>query len=118
MGALHDCLQLGLADWTSPSRWTDREALARYMPVHINHIRSLVAPENLLEFHPRDGWEPMCKFLSKNPVPSEPFTFVNRGNNAANIVKVGVTIKLIKMSMPYALAIGVTIWAWGWDTYV
>ncbi|CAG8954636.1 hypothetical protein HYFRA_00004556 [Hymenoscyphus fraxineus] len=115
LGALHDCLQLGLADWTSPKPWTDRNALARYMPDHIKHIRSLIAPENLLEFHPRDGWEPLCKFLGKASVPDEPFPYVNQGSNAANIVKVGVTLKLIKMSMPYILVIGVAIWAWGWS---
>lgn len=38
-------------------------------------IASLPA-ERLLVFHPKDGWEPLCRFLQV-PVPPEPFPRVN-----------------------------------------
>jgi hypothetical protein len=113
MGALHFCLQTALADWTSPAPYSDRKALAAYMPVHIARIRSLVPPDNLLEFHPRDGWEPLCKFLGKEP-PKEPFPFINKGRYAPNLIKVAITIKLIKISFPYLVVLGAALLAWKW----
>lgn len=113
MGALHFCLQTALADWTSPAPYSDRKALAAYMPVHIARIRSLVPPNNLLEFHPRDGWEPLCKFLGKEP-PKEPFPFINKGRYAPNLIKVAITIKLIKISFPYLVVLGAALLAWKW----
>ncbi|ALE17045.1 hypothetical protein AMC99_01755 [Altererythrobacter epoxidivorans] len=35
-----------------------------------------IAPERLLVFHPKEGWEPLCKFLGV-PVPPEKFPRVN-----------------------------------------
>ncbi|KAF4631589.1 hypothetical protein G7Y89_g6541 [Cudoniella acicularis] len=113
LGATYQCLQLALTDWTFPRPWTDREALAAYMPKHVAHVRSLLPPENLLEFHPRDGWEPLCKFLGKK-VPNEPFPFVNKGNTTVQLTALAITIKLIRKSFPYILAIGVGVIAWKW----
>ncbi len=30
---------------------------------YCQHVRDVVPRENLLEFHPSHGWEPLCKFL-------------------------------------------------------
>lgn len=38
---------------------------------HCEMARSLVPPENLLEYHVQDGWEPLCKFLGQ-PIPDVP----------------------------------------------
>lgn len=60
---------------------------------HYDLVRSLVPPENLLEYHVSDGWAPLCKFLDK-PIPSEEIPFMNqtsgfkqkfRNRNMANI---------------------------------
>lgn len=108
-------LQLGLADWTSPHDWRDRKALAEYMPTHVAHIRSLVPPENLLEFHPRDGWEQLCRFLGKEiPGHDEPFPFVNKGDNAVKIFKIAVTFSLVQILGPYFIALVVAGFAWRW----
>lgn len=47
-------------------------ACARDAVVHAQ----MVPPERLLVFEPKDGWEPLCKFLGK-PVPDQPFPHVN-----------------------------------------
>ncbi|GIJ92711.1 hypothetical protein Asppvi_001989 [Aspergillus pseudoviridinutans] len=44
---------------------------------HYDHVRSLVPPENLLEYHMKDGWEPLCRFLGK-PIPAEPVPYINQ----------------------------------------
>jgi hypothetical protein len=46
---------------------------------HYARIRELVPADNLLEFNPTDGWEPLCKFLGK-PIPATPFPHVNNTN--------------------------------------
>ena len=33
---------------------------------HNERVRSLVPPKILLEFHPKDGWGPLCEFLPKD----------------------------------------------------
>ena len=39
-------------------------------------VRKLVPEENLLEFHVKQGWEPLCEFLGE-PVPEGPFPRTN-----------------------------------------
>jgi len=116
MGAFHDTIQLAVADWTTPAPWYDRHALADYMPKHTEYIRSLVPPENLLEFHPRDGWDPLCKFLGKDVPEDTAFPYVNRGRWARNYVAIGVILKCIKLSFHYVLFAIVLIVAWKWAT--
>ena len=53
-----------LIHWAS-GNWQDRNALRRGFERHYTHVRSIVPKDNLLEFHPRDGWGPLCKFLGK-----------------------------------------------------
>lgn len=43
---------------------------------HYDLVRRVVPAENLLEWKPQDGWEPLCKFLDK-PAPSTPFPKAN-----------------------------------------
>jgi hypothetical protein len=47
-----------------------------------------VPKENLLEWEPRAGWEPLCEFLGK-PVPKEPFPYANKGNDVSDRLFVG-----------------------------
>lgn len=39
-------------------------------------VRATIAPERLLEFEAKDGWEPLCAFLDL-PVPDMPYPRVN-----------------------------------------
>ena len=43
---------------------------------HYAMVRKLVPEENLLEFHVKQGWEPLCEFLGE-PVPEGPFPRTN-----------------------------------------
>lgn len=43
---------------------------------HNNYVRKVVPPERLLEFHPADGWGPLCQFLDV-PEPETPFPKAN-----------------------------------------
>lgn len=43
---------------------------------HNNYVRKVVPPEMLLEFHPADGWGPLCRFLDV-PEPETPFPMAN-----------------------------------------
>jgi len=111
MGAFYECMKLCIADWTAPIPCNDREALEAYMPKHVEYIRSLVPPDDLLEFHPSDGWEPLCSFLRKE-APKEPFPFVNKGSSVTNLAKFAITVKLVKHAMPYLIAGGVALFAY------
>jgi hypothetical protein len=43
---------------------------------HNAEVRSTIPPSRLVEWHPGDGWEPICSALGV-PVPSEPFPHRN-----------------------------------------
>jgi Sulfotransferase domain len=43
---------------------------------HNTHVRATAPPDRLLEWHPGDGWEPICEALGVD-VPDEPFPHVN-----------------------------------------
>jgi 8-oxo-dGTP pyrophosphatase MutT (NUDIX family) len=43
---------------------------------HNAEVRASVPPERLVEWHPGDGWEPLCSALDL-PVPDEPFPHLN-----------------------------------------
>ena len=43
---------------------------------HYRDVREMVPKERLLDFKPKDGWEPLCAFLGK-PVPDSPFPHEN-----------------------------------------
>lgn len=48
---------------------------------HIRDVREHVPAGRLLEFDVRQGWEPLCEFLSV-PVPQNPFPHMNTGDRA------------------------------------
>lgn len=52
-----------LNHWTSNS-WQSRPALKQGYLAHYAHVRAVVPSERLLEFEPKDGWGPLCKFLN------------------------------------------------------
>jgi len=79
------------ADDKMPSEWTamikdlfrqfagdtldEQSAVAAYER-HNAHVRATAPPERLLEWHPGDGWAPICAALGVD-VPDEPFPHVN-----------------------------------------
>jgi hypothetical protein len=56
--------------------WTDRTAAIAAYKRHNDAVRATVAADRLLEWHPSDGWAPICAALGAS-VPDEPFPRVN-----------------------------------------
>lgn len=62
--------------WTG-GNWKDEQKLRQSFRDHYALVRSKVPKDRLLEFHPSDGWEPLCKHLGIRDVPAEPYPRVN-----------------------------------------
>jgi hypothetical protein len=56
--------------------WQDRDAATDAYERHNEQVRKAVAPGQLLEWQPGDGWEPICAALDL-PVPPAPFPHEN-----------------------------------------
>ncbi|HVU04862.1 MAG TPA: sulfotransferase [Polyangiaceae bacterium] len=54
----------------------DEESAKRAFLAHEDRVRKAAPADRFLEWHPGDGWEPICRALSV-PVPKEPFPHVN-----------------------------------------
>ncbi len=57
-------------------KFEDRDATRAVFEQHEADVKAAFPPERLLVFHPKEGWGPLCEFLSK-PVPDGPFPNVN-----------------------------------------
>jgi Sulfotransferase domain len=53
-----------------------RDATIEAYEANVAAVRTAIAPERLLIFDVKDGWEPLCRFLAK-PVPAMPFPRTN-----------------------------------------
>ena len=76
---------------------------------HYDGVRGLVPNERLLEYHPSEGWEPLCKFLGRE-VPDKPFPRVNASGEFGKIMNGMVKdalkrycIKLSVLILPVAI---------------
>lgn len=56
--------------------WREEAAAKAAYEAHNRAVRATVPADRLLEWHPGDGWEPICAAL-RLPVPGEPFPHVN-----------------------------------------
>jgi len=78
---------------------------------HYDHVRSLVPPERLLEYHVKDGWEPLCKFLGV-PEPDVQFPkgndqeTLNRRFEAALKMTLVAIVKQLGLMVLTACAVG------------
>ncbi len=62
---------------TFDGRLTDRDHCQAVFARHVQAVRETIAPDRLLVFDVKEGWEPLCAFLGV-PVPKdEPFPHVN-----------------------------------------
>ncbi|MFI6905188.1 sulfotransferase family protein [Nonomuraea sp. NPDC050394] len=52
------------------------EVATEFFELHTETVRRTIAPERLLVFDVREGWEPLCAFLGAE-VPEEPFPHLN-----------------------------------------
>jgi hypothetical protein len=55
---------------------TDKAASIAAFEAHNRRVRAEAPAARLVEWHPRDGWEPICRALQL-PVPDLPFPHVN-----------------------------------------
>ena len=66
----------GLQGRMNKSLLLGEEASVNFFNEHKQEVMRSVAPEKLLVFDVREGWEPLCQFL-KVPIPDAPFPNVN-----------------------------------------
>lgn len=102
--------------------WTGGEAsnfekLKEGYKRHYDLMRSIIPKARLLQWHPRDGWEPLCDFIGKE-VPEGEFPKVNQGDFVADLHEkmlifrfLVVVLKSLKMVSPL-MVIGVAYWWW------
>ena len=57
-------------------RWHDRDHMIGVYERHNAEVRRTIAPERLLVYDVKEGWEPLCRFLGV-PVPNESFPRAN-----------------------------------------
>ena len=53
-----------------------KEESVKFYNNWVNYVKETVPPSRLLIFEPKEGWEPLCKFLDQ-PIPEGPFPHVN-----------------------------------------
>lgn len=58
------------------SNLSDKDACIAAYEKHNEEARKAASTHRFLEWHPGDGWEPICEALGL-PVPSEPFPHIN-----------------------------------------
>lgn len=76
----------------------------------------MVPREQLLVWHPRDGWDPLCTFLGK-AVPEGPFPKVNEGMFTATIFKYLLIMRIVGVLKGWAMvaapaAVAGAAWWW------
>ena len=73
----------------------------------------------MLEFHPSQGWEPLCKFLDKK-APDTPYPKINEGDFVRVLTDAVLSARMreklqqeVLIAAPIALAIG-AFWMYWW----
>lgn len=101
--------------WTG-GNVNDLDKLKEGHTKHYDRMRAIIPTERLLEWHPKEGWEPLCEFVGKD-VPEGEFPKVNQGNFVANMHDkmlvfrfLIIVIKALKMASPLVV-VGA---AWWW----
>ncbi|HEY1558499.1 MAG TPA: sulfotransferase [Kofleriaceae bacterium] len=73
--AMREMLDVMLENRFTPAVRDHDAAIAAYEK-HNAHVRATAPRDRLVEWHPGDGWGPLCAALHL-PVPAEPFPHVN-----------------------------------------
>jgi hypothetical protein len=74
-GAVHDMVESMLTRCFTPA-WREEDAAKAAYEAHNAAVRVAVPADRLVEWHPGDGWEPICAALGVE-MPSVPFPHVN-----------------------------------------
>ncbi len=86
---------------TFGGKFEDKEHALRVYRENSERVREVVAPERLLVFEAKEGWEPLCGFLGV-AVPDEPYPHVNE---AAPMKRVVVVLRVMRWLPALLLAI-------------
>lgn len=73
----------------------------RVFQEHYDMVRALVPKENLLEYHVKDGWAPLCNFLGEE-VPHSEFPSGNDREETEQRIKALVDSEVLRLGK-YAL---------------
>jgi hypothetical protein len=68
---------------------TDQDGLLAAFNAHETAVKAAIAPDRLLVFDVREGWEPLCRFLDR-PVPDSPFPRTNSKEEFFALVREGM----------------------------
>jgi hypothetical protein len=117
LDTLSELFRLILRQW-SGGDWRSRDKLREGYAKHYAHIREVVLRDNLLEWEPKDGWEPLCEFLGR-PVPDQPFPYANKGNDVSDRLLLAGKIRLTTWLLPkmWWPAVGVAVGVGAWWLY-
>lgn len=85
LGAAFACIRRVVTIWAGGD-FENRDKLRQGFVNHYAHVRAVVPKEKLLEFEPKDGWEPLCKFLGKD-VPPGPYPRVNDAQATVKLLR-------------------------------
>ena len=71
-----DAMEVAINERTFNGKPMDRETALDAYRRNTEAVKATIAPERLLVFDVREGWEPLCEFLGV-PVPEGPFPRIN-----------------------------------------
>lgn len=97
---------------TFEGRAAERDFAVARFEAHNDEVRASIAPERLLVFDVKQGWEPLCRFLGR-PVPDVPFPSTNsrrKVRTAARLLR-GATFAAAALLLALAVlgVLGVTL---------
>lgn len=70
---------------TMDNRMQDRDFMVSFFNKRSEEIISTIAPERILVYRVKEGWEPLCKFLDV-PVPSSEFPRINTRDETKELI--------------------------------
>ena len=90
-------------------RFEDEAHAIRVFEENSEQVKRLVAPDRLLVFEAKDGWEPLCAFLGV-PVPDGPYPHVNEAARMKRAAKVLDVVRWLPLIV-VAVAVAWVAWA-------
>ena len=76
-----------LSDWEFGKDLNDKTTVVKRYNDHYKEVVRIIPKERLLLFDPKEGWEPLCRFLNVQ-VPSEPYPRSNTRKEFLNRVEI------------------------------
>lgn len=94
------------------------EGYEKAMVAHTERVRRAIPKDQLLEFHPSQGWKPLCDFLGKN-VPDGEFPNLNEAaalKTLMDSILFGRSVLVLGIWTLKLSAVGAAFGAWWWYT--